>query len=159
MVKNSDWMHLVERGGGASDKSWRWNNLRFPPGMAGGHGRRKRWWWWCSHKDDDDDDDDDDEDDDDAHIKMMTQDGSGPQKNNLIKSLISEVDPHVPQIPGMQWVNQIMMIIRMMMIIRWWWSSGWWWSSDNDDHQDDDDGNNEDVGYWKMRVVGSVLHS
>ena len=52
-----------------------------------------------------DDDDDDDEgrgDDDDAHIKMMTQDGAGPQKNNLIKSLISEVDPHVPQIPGMQ---------------------------------------------------------
>ena len=44
----------------------------------------------------------DDDDDDDAHIKMMTQDGSGPQKNNLIKSLISEVDPHVPQIPGMQ---------------------------------------------------------
>ena len=27
---------------------------------------------------------------------------AGPQKNNLIKSLISEVDPHVPQIPGMQ---------------------------------------------------------
>merc|ERR1712234_49891 len=29
--------------------------------------------------------------------------GRGPQKNNLIKSLISAVDPHVPQIPGMQY--------------------------------------------------------
>merc|ERR1712045_86345 len=26
--------------------------------------------------------------------------GRGPQKNNLIKTLISAVDPHVPQIPG-----------------------------------------------------------
>ena len=29
-------------------------------------------------------------------------DVAGPQKNNLIKSLISQVDPHLPQIPGMQ---------------------------------------------------------
>ena len=29
-------------------------------------------------------------------------DDAGPQKNNLIKSLISQVDPHLPQIPGMQ---------------------------------------------------------
>ena len=41
------------------------------------------------------DHDDDDHDHDDG-------DGAGPQKNNLIKSLISQVDPHVPQIPGMQ---------------------------------------------------------
>jgi len=32
--------------------------------------------------------------------------GRGPQKNNLIKSLISAVDPHVPQIPGMQYDDQ-----------------------------------------------------
>merc|ERR1719400_2876803 len=32
--------------------------------------------------------------------------GRGPQKNNLIKSLISAVDPHAPQIPGMQYDDQ-----------------------------------------------------
>ena len=48
------------------------------------------------HDDDDHDHDDhDDRDHDDG-------DGAGPQKNNLIKSLISQVDPHLPQIPGMQ---------------------------------------------------------
>ena len=41
-------------------------------------------------------------DDDDAHIKMMTQDGSGPQKNNLIKSFIGEADPGSPGFPGNQ---------------------------------------------------------
>ena len=35
-------------------------------------------------------------------IIIISKYAAGPQKNNLIKSLISAVDPHVPQIPGMQ---------------------------------------------------------
>merc|ERR1712126_131036 len=36
----------------------------------------------------------------------MGDEGRGPQKNNLIKSLISQVDPHFPQMPGMQYDDQ-----------------------------------------------------